>query len=173
MVHPKASEELAGMIKDYESVFSTELGTIKSFKAKLVLKQGVTPKFCRARSVPFALRSAVETELDRLEKLGVVEKVSHSDWVTPIVPVVKGNGKVRICGDYKVTVNPCLDVDQHPLPKPEELFATLSGGQQFSKMDLSQAYLQLELDEESKNLVTLNTHKGRPVAIEGALGAGH
>ena len=141
MVHPKASEELAGMIKDYESVFSTELGTIKSFKAKLVLKQGVTPKFCRARSVPFALRSAVETELDRLEKLGVVEKVSHSDWATPIVPVVKGNGKVRICGDYKVTVNPCLDVDQHPLPKPEELFATLSGGQQFSKMDLSQGIL--------------------------------
>ena len=110
--------------------------------------------------MPFALRSAVETELDCLEELGIVEIVSHSDWATPIVPVVKGDGKVRICGDYKVTVNPCLDVDQHPLPKPEELFATLSAGQQFSKMDLSQAYLQLELDEESKNLVTLNTHKG-------------
>ena len=98
----------------------------------------------------------------QLEKLGIVDKVkvSHSDWATPIVPVVKEDGKVRICGDYKVTLNPCLDVDQHPLPKPEELFATLSGGQQFSKMDLSQAYLQLELDEESKNLVTLNTHKG-------------
>ena len=106
------------------------------------------------------MRGAVETELDRLEKLGIVEKVPHSDWATPIVPMVKGDCKVRICGDYKVTLNPCLDVDQHPLPKPEELFATLSGGQQFSKMDLSQAYLQFELDEESKNLVTLNTHKG-------------
>ena len=56
--------------------------------------------------MPFALRGAVETELDRLEKLGIVEKVSHSDWATPIVPVVKGDGKVRICGDYKVTLNP-------------------------------------------------------------------
>ena len=67
---------------------------------------------------------------------------------------------VKICGDYKVTINPYLYVDQHPLPKPEELFATLSGGQQFSKMDLDQAYLQLELDEESKNLVTISTPKG-------------
>ena len=90
----------------------------------------------------------------------IVKRVSHSDWATPIVTVVKGDGKVRICGDYKVTVNPCLDVDQHPLPKPEELFAILSGCQKFSKMDLSQVYLQLELDKESKNLVTLNMHKG-------------
>lgn len=51
-------------------------------------------------------------------------------------------------------------MDQHPLPKPEELFATLTGGEQFTKMDLSQAYLQLELEEESKRLVTINTHKG-------------
>ena len=44
-------------------------------------------------------------------------------------------GAYLICGDYKVTLNPCLDVDQHRLPKPEELYATLSGGEQFSKMD--------------------------------------
>ena len=77
-----------------------------------------------------------------------------------MVPVVKGDGKVRIYGDYKITLNPCLDVDQHPLPKPEELLATISGGQYFSKMDFSQAYFQLQLDEDSTNLVMLNTHKG-------------
>eukprot|EP00731_Ephydatia_muelleri_P001779 Em0001g1779a len=133
---------LAQLLKEYNAVFSAELGTIKTFKARLVLKKGALPKFCRARSVPFALRPAVEAELDRLEKLGILEKVSYSDWATPIVPVVKGDGSVRICGDYKVTLNPCLEVDQYPLPKPEELFATLAGGEQFTKMDLSQAYLQ-------------------------------
>ena len=107
----------------------------------------VVSQFCRARYAPFALRSAVETELDHLEKFGIAENLSYSEWVTPIVPVVKGGGTVKICGNYKVTIDPCLYVDQHPLPKPEELFATLSGGQQFSKMDLGQAYLQLELDE--------------------------
>eukprot|EP00731_Ephydatia_muelleri_P015883 Em0009g307a len=151
---------LAQLLKEYNAVFSAELGTIKTFKARLVLKKGALPKFCRARSVPFALRPAVEAELDRLKKLGILEKVSYSDWATPIVPVVKGDGSVRICGDYKVTLNPCLEVDQYPLPKPEELFATLAGGEQFTKMDLSQAYLQLELEEESKRLVTINTHKG-------------
>ena len=103
---------------------------------------------------------AVEEELDRLETQGVLEKVSHSDRATPIVPVPKKDGKTRLCGDYKVTVNPVLDVDQYPLPKPEDLFATLAGGRTFTKLDLSHAYNQLELDEESRKYVTINTHQG-------------
>ena len=71
--------------------------------------------------------------------------------------VPKKGGMIRICGDYKVTINPHLDIDVHPLPRTEELFAALSGGQKF---DLSHAYQQLPLDEHSKKLVTINTHKG-------------
>ena len=62
--------------------------------------------------------------------------------------------------DYKVTVNLALDVNQYPLPKPEDLFAMLAGGQKFSKLDLSQAYQQLLLEEECKKYTTINTHKG-------------
>ena len=61
--------------------------------------------------------------------MGVLEKVRFSNWAAPIVPVVKPDGGVRICGDYKVTVNSTLKVDQHPLPNPEELFVALSGGE--------------------------------------------
>ena len=75
-----------------------------------------------------------------LESEGILEKVSYSDWAAPIVAVPKKDGNFRICGDYKVTVNLALDVDQYPLPKPEDLFAMLAGGQKFSKLDLSQAY---------------------------------
>ena len=60
---------------------------------------------------------------------------------------------IRVCGDYKVTVNSVLEVDQHPLPNPEELFVELSGGEKFSKLDLSRA-------EDSREYVTINTHKG-------------
>ena len=67
---------------------------------------------------------------------------------------------MHIFGDYRVTVNPLLVVDQHPLPKPEELFSSLSGGQKFSKIDLSQAYQQMVLEEESRKYVVINTHKG-------------
>lgn len=48
-------------------------------------------------------------ELDRLESIGVLERVKSSEWATPIVTVPKKDGGIRICGDYKVTINPCLD----------------------------------------------------------------
>ena len=74
--------------------------------------------------------------------------------------VPKKDGKFRICGDYIVRVNQALDVDQYPLPKPDDLFATLAGGKRFSKLDLSQAYQQLVLNDESKQYTTINTHRG-------------
>ena len=86
-------------------------------------------------------------------------RIDHSEWGAPIVAVPKTDGKFRICGDYKVTVNPVLQVDQYPLPKPEDLFATLAGGKKFTTLDLSQAYLQLELDEQSSQYTTINTHR--------------
>ena len=76
------------------------------------------------------------------------------------MPVVKGDGSIRICGDFKRTINKAARTEIYPLPRIEELFACLSGGQTFTTLDLSHAYLQLELEEESQELVTINTPKG-------------
>ena len=113
------------------------------------LKPEAQPKFCKFRTVPYHMRTSIEDELDRLEREGVLEKVTFSEWATPIVAVPKSDGKVRLCGDFKVTINPQLRVDQYPLPKAEDLFAMLAGGKRFTKLDLSQAYLQLELHPAS------------------------
>ena len=67
---------------------------------------------------------------------------------TPIVPVLKPNGQVRICGDFKVPVNQYLNLTQYPLPHIEEVFERLSGGKIFSKLDLPDAYFQEELDDK-------------------------
>ena len=151
---------LSGIKTRYAHLFKDELGKLVNFTAKLHLKETAVPVFMRARSVPYAMRPKIEQELNRLEKEGVLTKSSRSEWGTPIVPIVKQNGQLRLCGDYKITVNPALLIDKYPLPKPQDIFASLAGGQRYSKLDLRQAYLQCEVDEASKEVLTLNTHKG-------------
>ena len=66
---------------------------------------------------------------------------------------------LRLCGNYKVTVNLALEVDRYPLLKPDDLFATLAGGKCFTKIDLTHGYQQMALDKQSRELVTVDTHK--------------
>ena len=75
------------------------------------------------------------------------------------MPVPKKDGSVRIYGDYKVTINTMLQVDQYPLSNPSELLVSLTGGQHFFRLDLTSAYHLMLLDDDSARLVTLNTHK--------------
>lgn len=62
------------------------------------------------------------------------------------------NMSVKICGNFKQTVNPVARLECYPIPRLDYLFATLAGGKVFSKVDLSHAYQQLPLKEESKKL---------------------
>ena len=148
------------LTEKYAEVFQPELGTFKKFQAHLQLKEGARPIFLRLRSVPFTLKESVEQELERLEQNETLCCVEHSEWASPLVPVPKKDGTLRICGDYKVTLNGALQVDQYPLPHPSDLFTCLTGGTKFTKLDLSAAYQQMSLDTESQKLVTINTHKG-------------
>jgi len=125
-----------------------------------MLKRICQPKFAKARQVPYALRPKVEAKLDKLEKADILTKVDHSEWATAILPVVKRNKTVRICGDFKTTLNPALNIDQYPLPRIDDIFASLAGGKKFSKINLRSAYLLCEMDDESKQYLTINTHKG-------------
>ena len=103
----------------------------------------------------------MEKELEHLVRLGIIEPIQLAEWAAPIVPVLKANKKsVRICGDFKMTVNSASKLDTYPIPKVDDLFARLTGGICFSKLDLSQAYQQLELEENSKQFVVIKTHKG-------------
>ena len=86
--------------------------------------------------------------------------MEFSDWAAPIVPVVKTDGSIRICGDYKVTVNQAAKLDKYPLPWIDSIFASLEGGKIFSKLDLAHAYQQIPLDEASKKFNTINSSKG-------------
>ena len=153
-------ERLDTMLDKYSDLFEDKLGTFTSAKTELALKEDSQPCFLKTRQMPYALKPKVEEELRRLQNEGILNKVEWSEWATPIVPVPKKDGSVRLCGDYKVTVNPELQAEQCPLPRIEDIFANLAGGQKFSKIDLRQAYHQLEMEEDSKKYLTINTPMG-------------
>ena len=115
----------------YAAVFGFDRGHLPPSHGHLTLRDDAQPKFLKARPLPYALRDRVGLELDRLEQDGILTKV-----------------------------NPQLKVDQYPLPRIHDIFASLGGGKHFSMNDLRSAYLQMEMDDESKTLLTLNTHKG-------------
>ena len=101
------------------------------------LDPNAQPKFHQPRNVPYAIHGRVEQALARLEKHGVIEPVNSADRATPIVPVMKKDGTIWVCGDYKVTVNQAATVDTYPLPLIDDLFSSLAGGTNFSKPDLA------------------------------------
>lgn len=148
------------LMSKYNSLFDDKLGEYKFKKIHLDLKPDAQPKFCRARPIPFAFKKSVDEELNILEKCGVISLIQSSDWGTPVVPVLKPNGKIRICGDYKATINKFLVNVQHPIPRIDDLFSKLQGGEVFSKLDFSRGYNQIVLDDESRKLVALSTHRG-------------
>ena len=155
------TNSLDQLLQKYSDVFEEGLGTLKNFKAKLYVAKDVKPRFIKARSVPYAIRSLVDTEIDHLIAQNFIEPIVFSNWDAPIVPVLKSDGSsIRICGDFRLTVNPVSSLDHYPIPKVDDLFATLSGGKVFTKLDLRQAYQQLALDEDSKKYVVINTHRG-------------
>ena len=154
------SQDLDQILAENTELFDGEPGCPKTGNANLHLKQDARPVFLRPRSLPHATKQAVKAELERLQAQGIIEPVSHSDWATPVVAVPKPDRSVRLCSDYRVTLNPQLQVDQHPLPTPKDVFSTLNQAKHFAKLDLAQAYLQVPLDEEALQLTTITTHKG-------------
>ncbi|XP_046408774.1 uncharacterized protein LOC124173301 [Ischnura elegans] len=127
----------------------------------IVVDGGTRSMFGRDLMYVFEIfKAKMDEELGRLEKEGVISLVTNSEWGTPLVPVMQPDGRLRLCVDYKVTINKHLDDIKHPLPRIKELFAALQGGEYSTKLDFYQAYNQLELTDETKKLLTWSTHRG-------------
>lgn len=146
--------------KKFPTLFADGLGLCTKTKVSLTLKESAKPIFRKARNVPFAAIKLVEAEIKRQEQLGIYSPVAYSEFAAPIVVVKKKNGKLRICGDYSTGLNDALEPNKFPLPTIEQILTQLAGKKFFSKIDLSDAFLQLELDDEAKKLLTINTPLG-------------
>lgn len=158
--------ELDQLISEFSDIFSEDIGPVKKV-VSINLKVDAKPIFQRARVVPLALSEPVNREIDRLVKSGCWVPVDYSDWASPIVPVLKGNGDVRLCGDYSGTLNGQIHVTQHPFPGIEQAFANIQGDE-FSTVDVRCAFHHMLLTLASSSLMVLNTQRGlfRPTRME-------
>ena len=86
--------------------------------------------------------------------------MEFSEWAAPTVYIRKKSKEIRVCADFSTGLNTALKDYHYPLPSPEENFDKLNGGKVFSKIDLSEAYIQIPVEENSSKLLCINTHRG-------------
>ena len=134
-------------------MFSEHLGCYNGPPVKLSLNKDAQPTFCKARPVPFALRSKVEDELLRLQSQGIISPVKHSVWAAPIVPVLKKNGKVCLCGDNKLTVN------------LTPLYSLLGKHKKWHWGQEQQSAFQLAKDALQSDTLLVHYDPGRPILL--------
>ncbi|UYV62025.1 K02A2.6-like [Cordylochernes scorpioides] len=152
-------DSVCQITEEFMDVFKEKLGQYRGPPIHIKNKTLGKPTFLRARTLPYAIRPKVEEALRKMEEQGILTPVEFTRFATPIVPVLKRDGSIRICGDYRSTVNTIVESDTFPVPAAD-LQVNLAGGKVFSKLDLKDAYQQLVVDEETAELLAINTHKG-------------
>ena len=152
--------------KEFPDLWKQELGRLKDYQLEVKFKPDVTPRFCKPRTVPFAVQEDLNQAYDAGIAKGIWEPTIFNEYGTPVVPVRKQSlpnqptPSVRVCGDYSVFINAQLETHRQPMPLPEDLMRRLGGTHYFSKVDLADAYNQIELGPESQKRLALSTHRG-------------
>ncbi|XP_011685490.1 PREDICTED: uncharacterized protein K02A2.6-like [Wasmannia auropunctata] len=148
------------IVNEFPKLFSPGLGQCKNFQAKFTLSENAVPKQTSCRQIPYAMEKSLEKEISRLESLDIIERVHLSDWSTPIVIVKKPDGKIRLCADYSTGVNNALRGNSYPLPNIDLIMSKLNGNSYFSVLDLSDAFLQIEVAKDHRDVTAITTPKG-------------
>ena len=138
------------IIQKLSPLFRSELGTLQGGEAKIFTPPNIQPCFLKPRPVSIHPQRQSRTRVDSITKRRCYYSSSVFRLAAPIVPVIKSDESIHICGDYSVTVNAISILDSYPLPRADDLFTAMSGGKLFTKLDLSHAYQQLPIAEESK-----------------------
>ncbi|KAK2178573.1 hypothetical protein NP493_538g00007 [Ridgeia piscesae] len=128
---------------------------------KIHLRQNYVHCVYPARKVPQSQKQKLKKELDRLVQTGVLVKAERpTDWVLPLVIVEKPNGDLRLCLD-PMDLNEYIRREHYHLPHRSEIVSEMADARYFTKMDASQGFYQIQLDEESTQLCTVATPFGR------------
>ncbi|XP_070614630.1 FK506-binding protein 15 isoform X1 [Erythrolamprus reginae] len=151
---------MPNFVKEFPEVFSPTLGLYKGTPISFSIDPKVPPVRLKPRRVPLPLLPKLDLQLDKLISQGILVPVEQGPWETPIVTPLKPDGSLRVCADYKSTLNKALQHHPYPIPVVQQLLHSLGEGKRFAKIDLAQAYQQLPVDEQTANAQTIVTHRG-------------
>ncbi|XP_055692859.1 uncharacterized protein K02A2.6-like isoform X1 [Lutzomyia longipalpis] len=133
---------------------------IRGISLMIPIDEDVTPVNQHARRPPIALLSKVEEKLDELLKADIIEPVEGpSDWVSPVVVLPKDNGDIRLCIDMR-QANKAVRRENHIMPTFEDFLPQLTKAKFFSRLDVKNAFHQIELNPACRKITTFITHKG-------------
>lgn len=132
----------------------------KGIQLAISIDKTVTPVSQPCRRVPIPLETKINAKIDELVAMDIIEPVNHpSSWVSPIVPVLKSDGDVRICVDMRCA-NKAIVRENHPLPTMEQLMPKFRKSTVFSKLDIANAFHQIEIKEDCRDITTFISNKG-------------
>ncbi|KAL5516188.1 hypothetical protein EMCRGX_G001465 [Ephydatia muelleri] len=135
-------EELAGVLKEFEGVFS-DLPGWTSLAEHPIECGSARPIRLAPYRIPHAYRKAVQQEISEMLEEGVIEP-SASEWCSPMVIVQKKDKALRICVDYR-KLNSVSQVDAYPMPRIDDILDHLGKSQYISTMDLTRGYWQFKM----------------------------
>ena len=140
-------EEMARLKGEFPEVFSDSPG--KTDACMLEIDTGsAAPRGSRPYRVPDRLKEGVRSEVEELVELGIVVP-STSPWASPVVPVPKKDGTVRVCIDYR-KLNEVTVADPYYMTTMDEIVERIGASKVMSKLDLAKGFYQVEVDPRSR-----------------------
>ena len=134
------------LMREFPSVFSDVPG--RTDVCDLVIRTGDSPPIASAPyRVPDRLKESVKEEIENLVEMGVASP-SHSPWASPIVPVVKKDGKIRLCVDFR-KLNGVTEPDPYYMCTLDEILEKVGDSRCLSKLDLSKGFYQIGVEAQS------------------------
>mgnify|MGYP000628023706 CR=1 FL=1 len=152
--------EILSMLQRVGDVFSTgdcDVGRLDVVEHRIELTDE-SPIYQKPRRFNSRISEQIEAQCRELELLDIIES-SDSSWSSPVVPVIKKDGSLRLCIDYR-KLNEVTRADRHPLPNLTDAVYSLHGVKYFTSLDLVRGYYQLPLEEKSKEITAFSTPHG-------------
>jgi hypothetical protein len=143
---------LIEILKQYQTHLTKRPGRYTGFEYQFKI-EGKEPKSSNSRTIPFALRDEVRTQIETMIGDGILEE-SYSDYVNPLTLVHRENKPVRICVDAR-SVNKQMTPDRVKVAPMGELLR-FHGSRYITTLDLSAAFHQVTLAKSSRKWTAFN-----------------